>query len=88
VENNKLRVGIAGYGVVGKRRHFYIDQNPNMKVVAVCDKNKDLEERASLVPLKRGGAPEEVAALIIYLLSGRSNYITGQMFAITGGDWL
>ena len=34
----KLKVGIAGYGVVGKRRHFYIDQHPKMKVVAVCDR--------------------------------------------------
>ena len=33
----KLRVGIAGYGVVGKIRHQYIDQHPNMQVVAVCD---------------------------------------------------
>ncbi|TQE84049.1 Gfo/Idh/MocA family protein [Leptospira noguchii] len=33
-----LRVGIAGYGVVGKRRKDCIDRNPNMKVVAVCDK--------------------------------------------------
>lgn len=33
-----LRVGIAGYGVVGKRRKDCIDRNPNMQVVAVCDK--------------------------------------------------
>jgi predicted dehydrogenase len=35
---DKLNVGIAGYGVVGKRRHFHIDAHPQMKVVAVCDK--------------------------------------------------
>ena len=34
---DKLRVGIAGYGVVGKRRHHFIDLHPKMKVVAVCD---------------------------------------------------
>lgn len=34
---NKLKVAIAGYGIVGKRRHLYIDQHPNLKVVAVCD---------------------------------------------------
>lgn len=34
----KLKVGIAGYGVVGKRRKFCIDRNPNMRVVAVCDR--------------------------------------------------
>ena len=33
----KLRVGIAGYGVVGKRRRYYIDQHPQLETVAVCD---------------------------------------------------
>ncbi|MCX8130827.1 MAG: Gfo/Idh/MocA family oxidoreductase [Clostridia bacterium] len=37
--NDNLRVGIVGYGVVGKRRRHYIDQHPNMKTVAVCDQN-------------------------------------------------
>lgn len=36
---NKLRVGIAGYGIVGKRRHIYIGQHPNLEVVAVCDQS-------------------------------------------------
>ena len=35
---NKLKVGIAGYGVVGKRRRECIDIHPNMEVVAICDK--------------------------------------------------
>ena len=34
----ELRVGIAGYGVVGKRRKACADRNPDMKVVAVCDR--------------------------------------------------
>jgi predicted dehydrogenase len=34
---NQLKVGIAGYGVVGKRRHQFIDLNPNFKVVGLCD---------------------------------------------------
>jgi predicted dehydrogenase len=34
-----LRVGIAGYGVIGKKRKAFIDTHPEMKVVAVCDKN-------------------------------------------------
>lgn len=33
-----FRVGIAGYGVVGKRRHQYIEQHPSFHTVAVCDK--------------------------------------------------
>jgi predicted dehydrogenase len=34
----KLRVGIAGYGVVGRRRREFIDENPNLVTVAVSDK--------------------------------------------------
>jgi predicted dehydrogenase len=37
LKNNKLRVGIIGYGVVGKKRRFFIDKNPNLETVAVCD---------------------------------------------------
>ena len=32
-----LRVGIAGYGVVGSRRHQCLDKNPHTTVVAVAD---------------------------------------------------
>ena len=35
----KVRVGIAGYGVVGKRRRQFIDLNPNLVTVAVSDIN-------------------------------------------------
>lgn len=37
MQQEKLRVGIAGYGIVGKRRRQFIDLNPNMKIVAVSD---------------------------------------------------
>lgn len=47
-----------------------------------------MEERAKLVPLKRGGDPAEAAALVCYLLSDWAGFISGQMFALTGGDWL
>lgn len=49
---------------------------------------EQMVERAALVPLKRGGHPDEAAALMIYLLSGWSAFITGQMIPLTGGDWL
>ena len=34
----KLRVGIAGYGVVGKRRRACIDRHPVLMLEAVCDR--------------------------------------------------
>ncbi len=48
----------------------------------------DMKARAGMVPLKRGGDPDEAAALMIYLLSGWAGFITGQMIPLTGGDWL
>lgn len=35
----KLKVGIAGYGVVGKRRHQYINEHPDLEVTAVCEQH-------------------------------------------------
>ncbi len=37
----KLRVGIAGYGVVGKRRREVADARDDMRTVAVCDQYFD-----------------------------------------------
>jgi 3-oxoacyl-[acyl-carrier protein] reductase len=50
--------------------------------------SEQMAERATLVPLKRGGHPDEAAAMMIYLLSDWAGFITGQMMALTGGDWL
>jgi predicted dehydrogenase len=38
---HKLRVAIAGYGVVGKRRRAVIDEREDMVTVAVCDRTFD-----------------------------------------------
>ena len=37
--SKKLRVGIAGYGVVGKRRYEIIRNHPQLTTVAVCDRH-------------------------------------------------
>ena len=36
-----LKVGIAGYGVVGKRRREYIDAHAHLHTVAICDRTLD-----------------------------------------------
>jgi predicted dehydrogenase len=40
---NCLKVGIAGFGVVGKRRKDCVDRHPHLRVVAVCDQTFDGE---------------------------------------------
>ena len=40
---SKLKVGIAGFGVVGKRRRDCVNRHPNLELVAVCDQTFDSE---------------------------------------------
>lgn len=49
---------------------------------------EDAEARAKIlrqVPLGRLGRPEEVAALVVFLASGKSDFMTGQVLPIAGG---
>jgi 3alpha(or 20beta)-hydroxysteroid dehydrogenase len=46
------------------------------------------ERRLQLVPMKRMGTAEEVANLVLFLLSDESGYITGSEVAIDGGATL
>lgn len=39
----KLRIGIAGFGIVGKRRKDCVDRHSDMRVIAVCDRAFDQE---------------------------------------------
>lgn len=44
-----------------------------------------VEELAQTIPLRRLGRPEEVAALVGFLLSEKAGYITAQVLGIDGG---
>jgi len=37
IMGKELRVGIAGYGATGKRRHEVVKDHPKLKTVAICD---------------------------------------------------
>jgi 2-hydroxycyclohexanecarboxyl-CoA dehydrogenase len=46
---------------------------------------KILGSITGLIPFKRLGSPEEVAPLVLFLVSDASRYITGQVFSVNGG---
>lgn len=43
------------------------------------------EEIAAIVPMGRLGEPEEAGEVVAFLVSGRSNFMTGQVVNFTGG---
>ncbi len=52
------------------------------------DMSKDAFDSAAIdrmVPMKRAGKPEEVAALVGFLASDNAAYITGQVISVNGG---
>ncbi|HEX6226033.1 MAG TPA: SDR family oxidoreductase, partial [Chryseolinea sp.] len=44
-----------------------------------------IERIQSMIPLKRAGEPEEVANLIMWLISDEASYVTGAIYDIAGG---
>jgi 3-oxoacyl-[acyl-carrier protein] reductase len=48
----------------------------------------ELDNRATFVPLKRPGTPEEIAKLISFLISEDNTFITGEIIRIDGGDFI
>lgn len=47
--------------------------------------NLPVDDLVKSIPLRRLGAPEEVAALVAFLLSDQAGYITRQVIAVNGG---
>ena len=45
----------------------------------------DMRTVAGNLPLRRMGHPDEVAAAVVWLLSGEASYIVGQVLAADGG---
>ena len=43
------------------------------------------DEIMKYIPLGRFGKPEEVAEVVLFLVSDRSDYLTGQVIKIDGG---
>lgn len=77
-----LSLEVAGEGirVNGVRPGFiYTDIHADGGEPDRVDRIKDL------IPMKRGGSPEEVANAIVWLLSEEASYVTGSFVDIAGG---
>ena len=53
---------------------------------AVLDSPEILERRLRKIPARRMGESEEIGPLVCYLASGKSDFVTGGVFVIDGGE--
>ncbi len=58
---------------------------PGIIASPMADAVFDRKAIEQLVPMKRAGRPEEVAALVAFLASESAGYISGQILSINGG---
>jgi NAD(P)-dependent dehydrogenase (short-subunit alcohol dehydrogenase family) len=57
-----------------------------LKGCAVCSAQAEkFQELAEWQPVGRMGRPEEIAALVLYLVSDESSFVTGAAYPIDGG---
>ncbi len=75
-----MRIGIAGYGVVGKRRRNVADQRDDMKVVAVCDQYfedaGEMEDGVRYYPHFRDLLTEDLDALFVSISNDMAAEVT------------
>ena len=50
------------------------------------DADAVITQRVKTIPLGRLGRPEDVAKVIVFLLSSSSAYMTGQVVTVGGGE--
>jgi NAD(P)-dependent dehydrogenase (short-subunit alcohol dehydrogenase family) len=73
VAEEKIRVNAVGPGFIYTGMH------------AKGGEPGRVDRVKTMVPMRRGGQPEEVAAAILWLLSKEASFVTGTILDVSGG---
>ena len=85
--SSSIRVNAVLAGIVATNR---VDPEERdlalaLGVTLAEQRRRLLEAQGHLIPLGRAGWPEEVAAVVAFLLSGASSYVTRELISVSGG---
>ena len=67
--SNNIRINVVRPGIIKKK----------------TENDKHSKEKANISPIDRFGLPEEVADTVVFLLSDKSSYISGEIISVSGG---
>ena len=56
------------------------------KIHEKMKKTKNLKQRVKLIPMNRMARPEEIVNYIVFLISEKNSYMTGETLTISGGE--
>ena len=84
-----LTIGFSRYGanyniLINSIRAGLINTQMRYKTEGYNEEN--FKKRIELIPLKRSGLPLDIANMALFLASDTGNFITGQIYAVSGGD--
>ena len=87
--NMLTRCTADDFGVYGIRVNAVMPGLVPTEITARLTSDQDtVEEYLRLMPLNRVGSPEDVSAIVAFLLSDEASWITGQCIGVDGGHTL
>ena len=82
-----LEVLTIGLAKLGAKHNVLVNAiRPGIIKTRLQENRDNLQERIKMIPVQKIGKVEDISNFVIYLASEKGNFITGQIFSVTGGE--